>query len=166
MGMLDEKVLREDLNDREKEIAQEIWDFVREISLPEELDGLSDAEREEAFDTSKPMDIYANFETFEEIQEKVKEWDEKVIKQNNVIENTKKAEVGVVLKKVFIPLDDGGFQTKYSVFTEGGVFEVWDDEDCQKTNSDIGGAKDMFSKLVSDLQLIKGAMDGGSKKKK
>ncbi|MCR5202906.1 MAG: hypothetical protein K6D02_07465 [Lachnospiraceae bacterium] len=158
MGLLEQKVLRDDLSAKEKELVEQVWEFVREISLPEELEGLTDAEKMETFGTTEIVDILSDLTTFDEVREKIQQWDLECIKQNDVVENIKKTEVGVVLKKFHVPVDDS-FQIKYNVFTEGGELEVWEHDECQKTNSALAGANELFGKVVSDLHLIKGGIE-------
>ncbi len=150
-------ILADDLTTKEKDIAQQVWEFVREFTLPADLGGITDAERLEAFSSASPMDIFSNFKDFESIKTKIQQWDKDSIKQNDVIQNKNKGEIGVVLKKFYVN-DLNGYLTKYQVFTEGGIFAIWEASEIEKTESSIEGAEEIFGKMVADLKKVKDSL--------
>ncbi|MCR5624306.1 MAG: hypothetical protein K6G11_03580 [Lachnospiraceae bacterium] len=147
-------ILRDDLSDKDKDIAQQVWEFVREFTLPADLGGITDAERLEAFSSASAMDIFSNFKDFDSIKTKIQQWDVDSIKQNDVIQNKNKGLIGVVLKKFYVN-DLNGYLTKYQVFTEGGIFAIWESSEIEKTESKVKDAEEIFNKVVKDLKKIK-----------
>jgi hypothetical protein len=150
-------ILKDDLTAKEKDIAQQVWEFVREFSLPADKGGITDAERLEAFSSASPMDIFSSFKDFDSIKSKIIQWDADSIKQNDVIQNKTKGEIGVVLKKFYVN-DLNGYLTKYQVFTEGGIFAIWESSEIGKTDTAIEGADEVFGKIVDQLKDVKDSM--------